>query len=175
MHRRHRKWKSGEAEGLVQSKIGRLQRRLELMRRQRAEEAEAEARERLLHEAEELRDSRGRQIYGDAWDNPEAGEGAPLRDLFALSDGEVDLLRKQAAVIVNAKRDRGPPAPRVDFSQKALPRNPLRSAVAQFRASYNAAARRGDEKQDADDIHHRKETTTHDARRASPRVLPVCA
>lgn len=160
---RHRAWRSGRAEGIVQSKISKLQQTLETMKRRRAEEAEAEARQRLLLEAEELRDARGREVYGDAWDNPQAGKGAPLRDLFALTEMEVQLLEREAQDIIEAQgrakaktleASRPPPPklrskprlPELNFSALGRPlmANPLKgsaqvgvqSAVALFRAAY---------------------------------------
>lgn len=95
-----RSWRSGDAEAEIKSKIGKLQEKLKAMERRREEE-------RAMSIAEEIRDIRGRQIYGDAWDDPEAGEGAPIRDLLALSDAEVELLQRQAKALFEHQKKIG--------------------------------------------------------------------
>lgn len=53
--------------------------------------AEAAAEERML-----LFDRRGREVYGDAWDDGEDG-GLPLREVFLMSEEEVKELKGEAA------------------------------------------------------------------------------
>ncbi|KAJ1460419.1 hypothetical protein M885DRAFT_509389 [Pelagophyceae sp. CCMP2097] len=99
----YREWKAGRAEGTLQSKIAKMKGKLEAMRSKRKVEDERDARERLLAEAETMRDTRGREVYGDDWDNPK--DGAPIRDLFALTDVEVHNLRAQASESVHTAPD----------------------------------------------------------------------
>ena len=87
-------WKTGRAEGKLQDKLSRMQQKLDGMRSRRKAEAGRDAHERLLKKAEELREARGKEVYGDDWDNPQ--EGVPIRDLFALSDLEVRQLQTEA-------------------------------------------------------------------------------
>lgn len=87
-----RDWRKGRSEGIVEAKIDRLQNKLEFMKKKRKAEEQAAAREAARQRADELRDARGRDIYGDEWDN--------VKDLFALTDAEVDYLRREAKAIV---------------------------------------------------------------------------
>ena len=97
-------WKKGTAEGKLESKLARMQQKLEGMRSRRKVEEGRDAHERLLKKAEELREVRGREVYGDDWDDPK--DGVPIRDLFALSDVEVRTLQTEArnARAVDAER-----------------------------------------------------------------------
>ncbi|KAH8076202.1 hypothetical protein JL721_193 [Aureococcus anophagefferens] len=100
-------WKKGTAEGKLESKLARMQQKLEGMRSRRKVEEGRDAHERLLKKAEELREVRGREVYGDDWDDPK--DGVPIRDLFALSDVEVRTLQTEArnARAVDAERSTG--------------------------------------------------------------------
>jgi len=97
-------WKKGTAEGKLESKLARMQQRLEGMRSRRKVEEGRDAHERLVKKAEDLREVRGREVYGDDWDDPK--DGVPIRDLFALSDVEVRTLQTEArnARAVDAER-----------------------------------------------------------------------
>ncbi|KAH8096122.1 hypothetical protein JL720_3473 [Aureococcus anophagefferens] len=101
-------WKKGTAEGKLESKLARMQQKLEGMRSRRKVEEGRDAHERLLKKAEELREVRGREVYGDDWDDPK--DGVPIRDLFALSDVEVRTLQTEArnARAVDARAPTGP-------------------------------------------------------------------
>jgi len=45
--------------------------KLKTMKQRRRLERGRDAHERLLDEAEARRDARGREVYGDEWDNPD--------------------------------------------------------------------------------------------------------
>ena len=68
---RMRDWKDGRAETKVESQIRKMKDKLKTMKQRRRLEAGRDAHERLLDEAEARRDARGREVYGDEWDNPD--------------------------------------------------------------------------------------------------------
>jgi len=68
---RLRDWKDGRAETKVESQIRKMKDKLKTMKQRRRLEAGRDAHERLLDEAEARRDARGREVYGDDWDNPD--------------------------------------------------------------------------------------------------------
>jgi hypothetical protein len=108
-------WKTGRAEGKLESKLASLKQKLDGMRARRKAEAGRDAHEKLLAKAEALRESRGKEVYGDDWDNP--SDGVPIRDLFALSDPEVRSLQtearnKQALASLETLAGGKPPAPK---------------------------------------------------------------
>ena len=92
---RYRRWKAGDTEKMVASQITRLKEKLKGLRSRRQWETHRKHHEELLSLAEDIRDARGKEIYGDAWDTAEKGD-APLKDLFALSDDQVHRLQTQA-------------------------------------------------------------------------------
>ena len=68
---RLRDWRDGRAETKVESQIRKMKDKLKTMKQRRRLEAGRDAHERLLDEAEARRDARGREVYGDDWDNPD--------------------------------------------------------------------------------------------------------
>ena len=68
---RMRDWRDGRAETKVESQIRKMKDKLKTMKQRRRLEAGRDAHERLLDEAEARRDARGREVYGDDWDNPD--------------------------------------------------------------------------------------------------------
>ena len=68
---RMRDWRDGRAETKVESQIRKMKDKLKTMKQRRRLEAGRDAHERLLDEAEARRDARGREVYGDEWDNPD--------------------------------------------------------------------------------------------------------
>ena len=68
---RMRDWRDGRAETKVESQIRKMKDKLKTMKQRRRLERGRDAHERLLDEAEARRDARGREVYGDEWDNPD--------------------------------------------------------------------------------------------------------
>ena len=68
---RLRDWRDGRAETKVESQIRKMKDKLKTMKQRRRLERGRDAHERLLDEAEARRDARGREVYGDEWDNPD--------------------------------------------------------------------------------------------------------
>jgi Fe-S oxidoreductase len=68
---RMRDWRDGRAETKVESQIRKMKDKLKTMKQRRRLERGRDAHERLLDEAEARRDARGREVYGDDWDNPD--------------------------------------------------------------------------------------------------------
>ena len=68
---RMRDWRDGRAETKVETQIRKMKDKLKTMKQRRRLEAGRDAHERLLDEAEARRDARGREVYGDDWDNPD--------------------------------------------------------------------------------------------------------
>ena len=68
---RMRDWRDGRAETKVEGQIRKMKDKLKTMKQRRRLERGRDAHERLLDEAEARRDARGREVYGDDWDNPD--------------------------------------------------------------------------------------------------------
>ena len=68
---RMRDWRDGRAETKVEGQIRKMKDKLKTMKQRRRLERGRDAHERLLDEAEARRDARGREVYGDEWDNPD--------------------------------------------------------------------------------------------------------
>ena len=83
-------------EERLQRRVDRLNKQLEASKlRKRGAEVEKET-ESLLTEADRRMDARGREIYGDAWEEG-AEEGIlPLKDLFQMPQQDINEVQSSA-------------------------------------------------------------------------------